>query len=192
MKQAITGLLTPLARLSLAADPLRRAWAHAQLSVRIEGRVDPSVVVLRCPEIHGTGRINLGRNLYLYRDLYLETQQTGSISVGDDVVISRGTHIVSFAAITIGEKSMIGEYVSLRDANHNFGGGVTLRNSGYSSRPIVIGRNVWIGRGVVVLAGVRIGDNAVVAANAVVTRDVPAGATVAGVPARPIPQKVAQ
>ncbi len=190
MKRVITALLVPLARLTKSGDSLRRVWAHAKLSSRIDGAVDASVVVLGAPEIHGTGRITLGRNLYLYRELYLETQETGSISIGDDVVISRGAHIVSFARVTIGEKSMIGEYASLRDANHNFGDGAPLRYSGHTARPIEIGRNVWIGRGTTVLGGVRIGDNAVVGANAVVTRDVPEGAIVAGVPARPLPQKM--
>src|SRR5262249_4546967 len=49
---------------------------------------------------------------------------------------------------------------------------------------IAIGDDVWLCEGVVVLKGVRIGDGAVVAARAVVTRDVPAGAIVAGNPAR--------
>jgi len=52
------------------------------------------------------------------------------------------------------------------------------------SRPVRIGRNVWIGGGAIILPGVTIGDDAIVGAGSVVTRDVPAGATVVGNPAR--------
>ena len=51
---------------------------------------------------------------------------------------------------------------------------------------IVIEDDVWICRGAIVLKGVRIGRGAVVGAHAVVTRDVPAGAVVAGNPAKVI------
>ena len=48
----------------------------------------------------------------------------------------------------------------------------------------VIGDNVFIGAGARVLGGICVGDGAVIGANAVVLDDVPAGATVVGVPAR--------
>ena len=48
----------------------------------------------------------------------------------------------------------------------------------------VIGNDVWIARGTTILRGVNIGDGAVIAAGAVVTRDVPPFAIVAGNPAR--------
>lgn len=49
-----------------------------------------------------------------------------------------------------------------------------------------IGNDVWIGYGATILSGVRIGDGAIVGANAVVTKDVPPYAIVAGNPAHVI------
>jgi maltose O-acetyltransferase len=49
---------------------------------------------------------------------------------------------------------------------------------------IIIGDDAWLGTGCIVLPGVRIGNGAVVGAGAVVTRDVPDYAVVAGIPAR--------
>ncbi|MFZ4537046.1 acyltransferase [Propionivibrio sp.] len=183
--------LCPLATLAnhLTA-PWQRLWAFARLKACLPD-VSHSVVVMGLPELHGSRAIALGRNLYLYRDLYLETQAKGFIQIGDDVVLSRGVHLVAFAGITIGAGSMIGEYASIRDANHCFGDGLAIRDSGHAAAPVKIGRNVWIGRGACILSGVEIGDGAVVGANAVVTHHVPANAVVAGVPARMLGQAVA-
>ncbi|EGV17692.1 acyltransferase [Thiocapsa marina] len=177
--------LIPIARLRRRLfNPFVRLWSHARLAERIAAPLDPSVVVLGVPEIHGTGKIRLGRQLYLYPGLYLETQGAGEIEIGDEVVLSRGVHLVAFERIRIGDGSMVGEYTSIRDANHRTGTDTALRWSGHESRPIEIGRQVWIGRGVTLLPGVTIGDGAVIGANAVVTRDIPAGAVAVGVPAR--------
>ena len=50
----------------------------------------------------------------------------------------------------------------------------------------VVGRRASLGSGAVILGGLRIGEGAVVGAGAVVTRDVGAGETVVGNPARPL------
>jgi UDP-perosamine 4-acetyltransferase len=55
-----------------------------------------------------------------------------------------------------------------------------------------LGVGVHVGAGAVVRQGVTVGDRAVIGAGAVVVRDVPAGVTVAGVPARPLPTPAVQ
>ncbi|GIQ80928.1 hypothetical protein KIPB_001808 [Kipferlia bialata] len=54
------------------------------------------------------------------------------------------------------------------------------------SKPVTIGNRVWLGMGAQILPGVTIGDDCVVGAGSVVTRDIPPGCVVAGVPARVI------
>jgi acetyltransferase-like isoleucine patch superfamily enzyme len=183
---AVRTLAPPAFAAHRLGEPIRRAWAHARLAAGTGVAIDSSVVILGVAEIRGSGRIRMGNNLFLYRELYLETQEDGAISIGDDVVISRGVHIVSFARIEIEAGVMIGEYSSIRDANHRVMPGQAVRYSGHRAAPIRIGRNAWIGRGVTVLPGVTIGAGAVVGANAVVTRSVAEGVTVVGIPARPL------
>mmetsp|Transcript_16626 Transcript_16626/g.46950 ORF Transcript_16626/g.46950 Transcript_16626/m.46950 type:complete len:251 (+) Transcript_16626:43-795(+) len=52
------------------------------------------------------------------------------------------------------------------------------------AKKVIVGNDVWIGGNAVILPGVTIGDGVTIAAGAVVTRDVPAGSLVGGVPAR--------
>ena len=56
----------------------------------------------------------------------------------------------------------------------------------YRTGEVVVGEGAMVGAKAVVLPGVRVGAGAQVAANSLVTRDVPPGATVAGVPATPM------
>ncbi len=186
LKKTLVTVLRPLAALSNRLDSLGRLWASARLNSALGSKLDASVVVLSTPELHGTRNIKLGKNLYFYRDLYFETQQSGSISIGHEVVLSRGVHIVSFAEIVLEDGVMIGEYSSLRDANHQVIAGSSVRHSGHQGKPIIIKRNAWIGRGVTILGGVTIGEGAVIGANAVVTKNIPAGAVAVGIPAHVI------
>jgi acetyltransferase-like isoleucine patch superfamily enzyme len=187
MKRGLKGTLSPiLASVLRPARGLRknltRLWAHAALSADVAG-VPASLVIEGPAFVDGTRDIRFGENVLLYAGLHLETQHGARIDIGDEVVISRGVHIVAMAGVIIGAGSMIGEYASIRDANHQRNPEGTIRQSGHTAKPIVIGSEVWIGRGVTVLGGVIIGDGATVGANAVVTKDVAPGATVAGVPA---------
>lgn len=177
---------------SVLRQDLQRIWSHALLSSYLKTELNASVVVLGPPEVQGSGMIRIGRNTLLYPSLYLETEDNGSIEIGDNVVISTGVHIASRVQVLIGSGTLIGEYTSIRDANHSRSTTVPFRQSGYEARPIAIGNNVWIGRGVAILGGVTVGDGAIIGANAVVVDDVPAGVTAVGVPARPVGSKSVQ
>jgi acetyltransferase-like isoleucine patch superfamily enzyme len=183
-------LATPLAltyRVSAnSREFLRRLLSYARLRAALSHPLPSTTVVLGRIHVFGTGRVRCGQGILLYPDLHLETQNEAEIELGNGVVISRGVHLVAFAGLRIGNGTMIGEYTSIRDANHARLAGIPMRDSGNVGHPIVIGNEVWIGRGAAILSGVTIGDGATIGANAVVTRDVPPGVTVAGVPARPI------
>jgi acetyltransferase-like isoleucine patch superfamily enzyme len=191
VKLTLSRLLTPWARWMVRMGTARRQfWSFCLLRAQLPD-VQPCVVCQGPIELHGTKAVHLGRNLYIYPGQYWETREAGELHIADDVVLSRGVHLVAYARVTLGEGTMVGEYASVRDANHRRDDG-DIRHAGHDARPVHIGRRVWIGRGACVLAGVSIGDGAVVAANAVVTHDVAAGAVVAGVPARPIQRRPRQ
>ncbi len=106
-----------------------------------------------------------------------------NISLGAGVFLNFNCVILDVVEVTIGDKTQIGPGVQILTADHPRD--AAKRASGLEfGRPIRIGRNVWIGGGAIILPGVTIGDNALIGAGSVVTRDVPAGVTAFGNPAR--------
>ena len=113
-----------------------------------------------------------------------------NIHLGERVFLNFNCVILDVCEVRIGDGTQIGPAVQIYAADHPRDG--EGRASGLEfGRLVRIGRNVWIGGGAIVLPGVNIGDDAVVGAGSVVTRDVPAGARVAGNPARVLPDRSA-
>ncbi|HEX6978969.1 MAG TPA: sugar O-acetyltransferase [Alphaproteobacteria bacterium] len=106
-----------------------------------------------------------------------------NIRLGSGVFLNFGCVFLDVVPIEIRDLCQIGPGVHVYAADHPRD--PDLRRAGLEQgRPVRIGNNVWIGGGAIILPGIVIGDDAVIAAGSVVTRDVPAGATVAGNPAR--------
>lgn len=133
--------------------------------------------------IEPEARVKIGRSVVFSRDVSIHVHEEATF--GDNVFLNRGCTIVAVSEITIGDDSIFGEYVSIHDENHIFGGAFHQRHQ-VSAVPVVIGSNVWVGAKATILQGVHIGDGAVIGANSVVTHDVPARMIAVGAPARAI------
>lgn len=127
------------------------------------------------------------------------------VRLGRNAIIYHGAEIRSGEKLIIGDGSIIGDYAIL-DArngieigkNVNFSTGVQIWTEQHDHRDpwfrclsnesfiVKIKDRVWIGPRVTILHGVEIGEGAVVGAGSIVTKDVPAYAIVAGVPAKQI------
>ena len=106
-----------------------------------------------------------------------------NISLGDNVFLNFNCVILDVVAVTIGDGTQIGPGVQILTADHPRDPTQRMQMLEFG-RPVTIGRNVWIGGGAIILPGVSIGDDAIIGAGSVVTRDVPAGRTALGNPAR--------
>lgn len=116
------------------------------------------------------------------------------VTIGDSAVIMMGA-VINIGA-EIGDRTMIDMNVVLGGRakigkNCHIGAGAVIAGviEPPSATPVIIEDDVLVGANAVVLEGVRVGAGAVVAAGAIVTKDVPAGAVVAGSPAKVIKQK---
>jgi acetyltransferase-like isoleucine patch superfamily enzyme len=108
------------------------------------------------------------------------------LRVGQRTAINEFNSIrVSGSEIIIGDNCLLSQYVAVIGSNHAITRGQPMRDQPWDMQKagVRIGNDVWIGAHAVVLPGVQIGEGAIIAAGAVVTRDVPAYAVVAGVPA---------
>ncbi len=109
------------------------------------------------------------------------------ITIGNNVRIGANSILSGQGGITLGNNIAFGPEVLIWSANHDYFQPEELPyDRKYIKRPVIIEDNVWIGARVSIIPGVRIGEGAVVALGAVVTKDVPKCAVVAGNPAKVI------
>ena len=179
--------LKPIATLlRRSSRPLVRLWRLASLRSQTKGCIPVTTQFDGPVTAIGSGEIRLGAHCRLGSAVHFDTGGAGILTLGRRVRLNSGGVIVTNLRISIGDDTLMGEYVSIRDANHGIADDLLIRAQPLVSAEIRIGRDVWIGRGACILKGVTIGDGAVIGANSVVTQDVLAGTICVGTPARQI------
>lgn len=153
-------------------DPSIQVWcnlSHADLCARLaighRAHVDRGSTIWLADLKASPGRIDIGDRCYVGPYCFLGSCH--SLSIGPDTMIGAGSYVIT-----------VNHRTDRRD--------VPYSQQGFTGADVKLGSNVWLGCHVVVLPGVSIGDGAIVGAGGIVTKDIPAGETWAGVPARRI------
>jgi acetyltransferase-like isoleucine patch superfamily enzyme len=137
--------------------------------------------------------VKLGRDVAIFEYVNMygceigdESRVGAFVEIQRDVVVGRRVRIQSHtficSGVRIGDDVFVGHNVTFINDRHPTTEGA--RTGSWTLEPTIVHQNVSIGSGAVIMCGLTIGEGARIGAGAVVTHDVPAGATVVGVPAK--------
>lgn len=146
-------------RINKCYDLIRRAWIRLNLLIISDPRKRADW--LRKNKIFH----HIGRQVY-YKTILLPAEPF-LVAIHDNVYIAADVRLVTHSLVS----TVFNNYTRTKKFYAPYG-------------KIEIHSNVFIGAGATIMYGVTIGENSIVAAGAVVTKDVPAGSVVGGVPAR--------
>ncbi len=183
---------------------LLRKMFYKKLLAKIgRGTVIGPYLTLRCPR-----QISLGDDVFIDGNVVLDAKGSESrIHLGNSVLVGKNTIFsCASATITVGNEISIGpncyirasrgpiilgSYITIGSHTVIISGNpdykrldIPMMKQAGNAQGVTIGDDVWIGVGVRIVDGVKIGHGCIVGAGAVVIRDIPDYAIVAGVPAR--------
>ncbi len=147
--------------------------------------------------------VKLGKDVKIYAFVNLYGCEIGDeTKIGTFVEIQKGanigkrckisSHTFICEGVTIEDECFIGHgvmFINDKYPRSTTGDGSLQTEADWSVTPTRVQKRASIGSNATILCGVTIGEGAMVGAGSVVTHDVPAGAVVAGVPARPVRTK---
>ena len=135
--------------------------------------------------VEESGELEVNGQFDMYAGGFIRIVKNGHLVLNGGF-INEGVEITCASKISIGEGCTIARDVVIRDYDAH-----TIHYPGYEiAKEINIGKHVWVGNRAMILKGVTIGDGAIIGAGTVVTRDVPAGCVVVGVPAKIVKENV--
>lgn len=166
---------------------VRQAWRSWELDYELCQRfptahIDPSVRVVSPERLQLGARVRLQQGVFLHCGGYAWSEGRGSITIGDDSILSPNCVLYGAGDITIGARLDCGPGVMIFSSRTAFEGADA--SDSHVFEPIRIGDGVVIFAGCIIGPGVTIGDGAVIGAGSVVLNHVPARTLSAGVPAK--------
>ncbi len=177
-------LILPLAWRALRGIEVGGGWRLYGLPI-IQRHRHSQMRIGRGLNLRSNSRSNpLGAN----HPVIISTRRAGAqLTIGDDFGMTGGS-LVCDERITIGDRVWVGANTVITDTDFHPLDAETRRARPLdaTTAPVEIADDVFIGMNALILKGVCIGARAVVGAGSVVSRDIPAGAIVAGNPARVI------
>lgn len=144
----------------------------------------------------GKGKVNIGHNSNLgFRlaprfgngEILVQAREAAAeVLIGKNCSFSNNISIVARTKIELGDRCLIGDRVTIMDADfHEIDPDIREKSGGPGlTEAVKIGDNCWIGTDVVILKGVVIGAGSVIAPKSVVTKSFPAKSIIAGSPAK--------
>ena len=126
--------------------------------------------------IHYGFNTHAGKNLLINYNCVI--QDAGRVDIGDNVMIGPNVLITTELHPLCAEQRAV--YHAPKSFLSNY-----LGNNEYT-KPVCIGKNVWLCSNVTICPGVTIGDNSVIGAGSVVTKDIPANVLAYGVPCKAV------
>lgn len=97
----------------------------------------------------------------------------GKLHIGENCFFNNDCSVSVLQRVSIGDRCLFGERVSIYDHNHCFKERKPIKSQGYSAGDVVIGDDCWIGSNVVILKGVHIGNRVVIGAGCVIDTEIP-------------------
>lgn len=150
-----------------------KTFKHSHLETRV--LVGPNAVL----SFKGKAVIGYGADIEVFKN--------AKLTIGEGVGMNIGATIVCYDEINIGNYTMLGRHITIRDNNGNH----YMNRVGYkNTRPVNIGDKVWLCEQSTIMPGVTVGDGAIVGALSFVVKKVPSHCMVSGHPAEIIDEDI--